>query len=422
MKKLFLIIWVIAGFVSCAKDESGKTGSIYGVVTIEETAEPMRATGIELYRDDLLLLKTVTYDDGHYEFENLVAGEYKLRVVASGYVNTSYNVVVESGRTARADMQLVRLQTYMTVRTLDATNVGSNSATLSGKYTCSDSRYNPSEVGFVYSTTPTPSNDGTKITCTKQNSFSCEINNLKKGTYYYQAYAKNTIGIEYGEVHTFEISGLPVVSTLGATNIAETTATLNGRIDYAGDPAYTERGFVYSSSYSNPTIDDPETATTKIVVSGTSKEFSANIAGLTEKTIHYVRAYAMNNAGTVYGQSVKFPDDNYIELTADGIMVQKSDISSGANWSSAKDLCSSSNIGGFSDWRLPTTGECKLIYDNYKKGVVFNIIPTDEYWTSTFAYSSVGDYYYYYYLFSSGKTGSAYVGYALRVRCIRTIK
>lgn len=421
MKKFFLMILVVFGFCSCANDESETTGSIYGVITVKETAEPMRATGVELYHYGSLLLKTVTYDDGHYEFENLSTGEYELKVVASGYKDASYSVIVESGRTARADMQLDRLNTYMTVRTLTATEVNGDKATLNGTYTYENyasNPYRPNIVGFVYSTSPSLSNGGTMITSSLTSSFSSVISNLKKGKYYFQAYAKNKVGTEYGEILSFEINGQPSVITLNATNVEETTATLNGRIDYEGDPAYTERGFVYSLSYPNPTVDDPVTATTRVVVSGTSKEFCANIANLTQNSTYYVRAYAINNVGTVYGDAIEFSNCDYFILSSDGIMVQKYDISSGATWDDANNLCKASKVGGYSDWRLPTIGECKAIYTNKKK---LNIID-DYYWTSE--ESSYYNKYYYYSFYDSSYRRYDYVisSNTYRVRCVRTLK
>lgn len=416
MKKFFLTILIVLGFCSCAKDESGTTGNIYGVVTVKETAEPMRATGVELYHYGSLLLKTVTYDDGHYEFENLTAGEYELKVVASGYADATYNVIVESGRTARADMQLERLNTHMTVRTLAATEINGDKATLNGTYTNENYQYTPDNVGFIYSTSPTPNSGGTTITSSLEKPFSNVISNLKKGKYYFQAYAKNKVGTEYGEVLSFEVSGKPFVTTLDATNITESTATLNGRIDYEGDPAYTERGFVYSSSFPSPTIEDPATATTKVAVSGTSKEFSANIAGLTKNTTYYARAYAINNAGAVYGNVVEFSNSDYVVLSSHGIMVHNYDISSGATWSDADNMCKSSKLSDYSDWRLPTRGECSAIYANKE---MLNIYPTN-YWTSEIFNSTYS--YYYYYKFSYGDFSYTNSSTTFRVRCVRTLR
>ncbi len=69
MKKIFWLF--IVGFLlcGCSTEKSDEkpiaTGDIYGVITVKSTAQPMRATGIDLYYNNALLLKTVTYDDGH---------------------------------------------------------------------------------------------------------------------------------------------------------------------------------------------------------------------------------------------------------------------------------------------------------------------------------------------------------------------
>jgi len=412
MKNILSVILIAFCFWSCGdKGESGNTGSIYGVVTVASTAEPMRATGVELYYHEALLLKTVTYDDGHYEFTDLEAGGYLLRVVATGYDEALFDVIVEAGRTARADMQLTEAYTGMIVRTLDVNVIG-NKATLNGSYSC-DYLRDPSEYGFYYATHTTPIHGGTRITGTNENKvFSACINDLKKGTYYVQAYAKNSKGTTYGEERTFQISGAPAVTTLAATNVTENTATLNAKIEYAGDPAYTERGFVYSSAFQNPTIDDPAEVTIKRVVAGTSTEYSANIAGLTTNNIYYVRAYITNNNDTIYGESVCF-SDSVITLQDSKIMVQKNDISTGVSWNEARLLCASSTVGFCSDWRLPTSREHKeVLYSNMDALNMSQSI----YWAS-----ETNGSYNYVFNYSSGSSGYTTNTAPLYVRCIRSL-
>lgn len=414
--------------ISCTSDEADEHGSIYGMVSVSGTAEPMRGIGVELYKsmidypssflgDYSLLLKTVTYDDGHFEFTDLMPGFYKLVVDAEGYETSQYSVEVEVGRTARADMQLTRLNTYMTVRTLAATDVKGDRATLNGSYSYTNYK-NPKEVGFVYSTSSIPQNGGKTITASLETPYSVLVSGLQKGKYYYQAYAKNDIGIAYGEVSSFDISGQPSVTTLMPTNLTATTATLNARIDYEGDPAYTERGFVYSSSFPNPSVDDPETATTKVIISGTSQEYSANIAGLTENASYHVRAYAKNGDGVVYGESITFSareEAPYIII--DGLAIQLSDLSSSSNHTAAKNMCSQSRVGGFSDWRLPTIGELATIYANKDK---IKALASDWYWSDT-QVSSGSSYYFQMYL-GNGSTVSEHSSDFGRVRAVRTVR
>ena len=428
MKKLlYLLIVMMVGVMSgtavtsCTSDEADEHGSIYGMVSESGSAEPMRGIGVELYKDDALLLKTVTYDDGHFEFTDLVPGNYKLVVRANGYRNAEYPVVVEVGRMARVDMQLVRLSTNIIVRTISTTDIRGDRVILNGEYSIKYSGNKPSDVGFIYSSNSNPQEGGTIVTSILSTPFSSVVEGLQKGTYYYQAYAKNDIGIEYGEILKFEISGEPIVTTLEPTNVTVSSATLNARIDYDGDPSYTERGFVYSSSFPNPTVDDPETATAKVIISGTSQEYSAKIVGLTENASYHVRAYAKNGDSIVYGESLVFtPGEEKPYVIIDGLAIQLTDLNSGGTYfDTAVDLCSQSLVGGFSDWRLPTLGELLLIYLNKDK---IPGLAKDEYWTQTM--ESQYSFYTYYYVvdFENGETKTEEEGYKCRVRAVRTVK
>ena len=173
MRKIITFIIVLAGLIvgSCTKSEEGdedKLGSIYGIVTELSTAEPMRAMGIELYKNNKLLLKTVTYDDGHFEFVKLSPGDYQVNVVSDEYEQTEKGAVtVEAGRQARIDLQVRKLtfKTHIIVRTIEPVVSGSK-VTLAGECTPeTGSDYLPSEVGFVYDTQGNPKDGGTVIKC-----------------------------------------------------------------------------------------------------------------------------------------------------------------------------------------------------------------------------------------------------------------
>ena len=417
MKKVVFYMLISICLFSCKPEEAVvSTGNIYGVVTVKETAEPMRATGVELYHLGSLLLKTVTYDDGHYEFEDLEAGEYELKVVATGYKDATYNVIVESGRTARADMQLEKEYTGIIVRTLDV----EDRHIFIGEYTITEelnySIAKPEETGFLFSSSKDNILNGEQIKAEFSSGIFWVEKILPMGVWYFQAYVKNGYGTEYGEVRKVEMSGLPIVTTLDATNITDKTATLNGVIGYEGDPEYYEKGFVFSSVFPNPTVDDPSDATTKISVPGTNMEFSANISGLTTNT-YYVRAYATNIDGTEYGKSVFFYVGDYIVLSDINLMVHRYDLSAGTSWSKAQTLCESSTIGGFTDWRLPTRGELRALYP---KRISLNMV-LGEYWSS-----EVNSYYYDYYYANYSDYGVLIdhedASSSYRVRAVRTMQ
>lgn len=113
MKKLLIWAMVLSSIMlgSCTNDDdandSGDFGSIYGLVTELGTTEPKKAVGVELYKAGNLLMKTVTFDDGHFEFKNLNPGNYQVKVVADEYKQTDEgHVTVENGRQARIDLQV----------------------------------------------------------------------------------------------------------------------------------------------------------------------------------------------------------------------------------------------------------------------------------------------------------------------------
>ena len=91
-----------------------------------------------------------------------------------------------------------------------------------------------------------------------------------------------------------------VTATTSASNITGNSATTGGTITGDGGSAITERGVVYN------TLSTPTTANTKITSAGTTGIFSVNLTGLTSSTTYYVRAYAINAAGTVYGPEITF--------------------------------------------------------------------------------------------------------------------
>lgn len=422
MRNLVIIAILLPFLISCSGEDIPETGNIYGIVT--SNAEPMRATEIQLYYHNgnnssnlgynigALLLSTVTYDDGHYEFNDLNPGDYIVAISAAGYSSKLLHVVVEAGRTARADMQLEQKDIHMTVLTLNPTPISYNTVQLNGSYTYNGSSYSADEVGFCYSQVQDNILSDHKLTASVAKSFNAEAKNLASGTWYVQAYAKNYIGTVYGEIVEFNISSQPVVKTLDVTNLTGTTATLNGYIEHEGVPAYIKRGFVYSSSFPSPTIDDSASETINVVVSGKAKEFSSNISNLKEGTKYYVRAYVTNSESTYYGDAISFKHDKVHTLNSINLMVQQNDISAGATWQEAQNLCKASRVNGFSDWRVPTRGECSEL-NEYRS--TLGLKNNTYYWTADYKWS---------YYFSDTKPGSNdgyYSTASINVRCVRSI-
>jgi hypothetical protein len=92
-----------------------------------------------------------------------------------------------------------------------------------------------------------------------------------------------------------------IISTDNPSSIGTTTFTGGGDISENGSGVIT-RGIVVHTS-ANPTI---ATFTKKVEEQAGYGSFSYGVIGLSSSTLYYYRAYAINNAGTVYGNEYSF--------------------------------------------------------------------------------------------------------------------
>lgn len=94
---------------------------------------------------------------------------------------------------------------------------------------------------------------------------------------------------------------LPTVTTGQVTSITNSSAVVGGEVVSDGYLPLLERGVVYSSSNSTPTLGDTIQST-----SGTVGVMSTSLTDLQANTLYYARAYASNSLGTSYGAVVQF--------------------------------------------------------------------------------------------------------------------
>lgn len=133
--------------------------------------------------------------------------------------------------------------------------------------------------------------------------FGWELSGLSAGTSYkYRGFAINPVNQEYvyGDWVTIttldESDFIPEVTTESATSIALTSAVLNGSLEYtAGEK--TEYGFVLGTGV---------TTSVKIGSTTKTKDFSYTWTGLQPNTKYTYKTYAVNEYGTVYGNTKTF--------------------------------------------------------------------------------------------------------------------
>ena len=91
-----------------------------------------------------------------------------------------------------------------------------------------------------------------------------------------------------------------LAATMAVTSITGTTSASGGNVTSDGGGTVTARGVCWST-VTGPTLTDSKTS------DGTGTgTFTSSITGLMAGTTYFVRAYATNSAGTVYGTEVSF--------------------------------------------------------------------------------------------------------------------
>ena len=102
------------------------------------------------------------------------------------------------------------------------------------------------------------------------------------------------------------IASSPTVVTTQATYVSISEAIVGGDVTSDNGASVTERGVCWGTS-SNPTIADNKT------ISGTGTgSFSVKLSSLEKETTYYVRAYAINNEGLSYGETITFTTNGMI--------------------------------------------------------------------------------------------------------------
>jgi uncharacterized protein (TIGR02145 family) len=228
---------------------------------------------------------------------------YYARAYATNSAGTAYGNEVSFTTTALV---------VPTLTTVAATEITYTSAVSGGTITA-DGGAAITAKGVCWSTTANPTTADSKTTNGDGSAnFVSSLTPLTAGTtYYYRAYATNSVGTGYGDERTLVTTALaiPTLTTTAVTAITRTTATSGGEITANGGSDVTARGVCWSTT-ANPTTADPKTSD----ATGNGV-FTSSLTSLLPGTIYHVRAYATNGVGTAYGNDVSFTTSPIGEAT-----------------------------------------------------------------------------------------------------------
>ena len=121
------------------------------------------------------------------------------------------------------------------------------------------------------------------------------------GYYEYATFDNPTEDTDYVfdlQANTTELQ--PTVTTATVTNITATSATCGGSVSDQGSAVVTVRGVCWG------TVPNPTTANNFTSNGNGTGTFTSTITGLSESTTYFVRAFAINQFGTAYGNEVSF--------------------------------------------------------------------------------------------------------------------
>lgn len=303
MRKTYILLTAILAvlFSSCAQTEPDVWGGISGVVKDFQNNNPLEGVKVTITSTGD---SKITGSDGQFTFENLDAKEYTISFEKAGYLTVTQVVRVLAGETVSAHVQMK--PNLLGIEVLPTSlDFGTDKSSLELTVTATNGK----SVHFEVSTsdtwiTVTP----TSATVSASTKLTVLVDrNVAAGKY--SGTIIITANSEQMTVPVYmQVAGgvKPVISVQSISEVGQTTAKINGLLTLEGGLSVSDYGVCYATT-SNPTVNN-----TKISRGGSSssQSFVCQLSGLTPGTQYHVRAYAVSDGNTYYGNEKTFTTSN----------------------------------------------------------------------------------------------------------------
>ncbi len=172
---------------------------------------------------------------------------------------------------------------------------------------------NIESIGICWGLKENPTIDSNKTTLEEGYSGQVEITGLLPGTgYFFRVFVKTKNWAAYGENKTLTTNalGTPIIGTQQVSGVTAISAVSGGIVTEINGSEVSQCGVCWNKT-GNPSVNDGITKDTL-----SSGNFISHLEDLDIGQKYYLKAYAINEAGTSYGQEISFTTkDGTISLT-----------------------------------------------------------------------------------------------------------